>query len=546
MKVNRLSFIALVGLLLFSSCASDETSGDQGKKDTDTKGLTAFVVGEDTPTSRTTAEYDGAWLKFFWTEGDRLWVHNTAATPALRQDARNNINTLLEDNPAVMYSVKRAAKAKFWFDGTYTASSYPVRYMGNDNAVGDKITIKAQQDQILPNDASHIARDGDFGVASAQRGGDGGYHFTLEHKASYLTFLPYSSQPSVAGVYLTKIKVTADQDLAGTYTIDDAGNLSAPTGTSKSIELKLGHGPFGQGNFKIPSSLTATNSAIMVVAPGTYTNFKVEYTLADFRESSFNMHEHLGTITKTYPSVTLTSGSTTRIAQNFEVKEYPTPQYYMWDAMAEFWAGHRDANGNPDGSEPQKATDPMRYYNDIMGYTDPTGVAPYVSASHSAASYPNVNQMRWYVEQGDAHYDNTTFYAMKGFIWVGGMWIKKLGVIAAAAGKNYSDLQEAAPDGKDYRRTTDDASYTNSSVIQGRPTDTSDYFFLPIIGYAGYGAEHFRESAWYWSSTPTPNGGGKAYALSFGGSNEIKVMRNSRRYGVSPFNVMWEEQYKPY
>ena len=215
MKTKDLFSIAIAGLVFFTGCASDDTANKQTEQEPGTEGLTGFV--EELPATRTTADYDGTGLNFYWTAGDRMWVNNGGT---LTQDAYNNIASKLENNPANPSAVKRAAKAKFWFNGTFTASSYPVRYTGK-NGTKDKVTIKASQTQTIPNDASHIGEDGDFGVATATKpAGVAQYHFTLDHKAAYLTFMPYTTQAWGPNATIQKIRVytgnTSDA-LAGTF-----------------------------------------------------------------------------------------------------------------------------------------------------------------------------------------------------------------------------------------------------------------------------------------------------------------------------------------
>lgn len=254
MKTKILSLLAIAGLLFFTGCASEDTANKQNEQEPGTEGLTSFV--EEAPATRTTAEYDGSGLNFYWTAGDRLWVNNGT----LIQDTRNNIASKLENNPANSSAVQRAAKANFWFNGTFTASSYPVRYTGK-NGTKDKVTIKAAQSQTIPNDASHIGEDGDCGIATATKPiGGVQYFFTLDHKAAYITFLPYNAPGAIEGAKITKIKVSANEAIAGTYTIDDAGTLTSPSSTSTSIELTLNN------NFSLPkASYAAINAATMVI-----------------------------------------------------------------------------------------------------------------------------------------------------------------------------------------------------------------------------------------------------------------------------------------
>ena len=110
MKTNALSLLALTGaLFLMAACANEETNSKQEpEQKPDAKGLTAFVV--DNGATRTTADYDGSGLNFYWTEGDRLWLKNNGT---LVQDTKNDIDKLLAPNPTMPTAVKRTATARF-------------------------------------------------------------------------------------------------------------------------------------------------------------------------------------------------------------------------------------------------------------------------------------------------------------------------------------------------------------------------------------------------------------------------------------------------
>lgn len=526
MKTKDLFSIAVAGLLFLSSCASEDTANKQNEQEPGTEGLTGFV--EEVPATRTTADYDGSGLNFYWTAGDRMWVNNGGT---LTQDAYNNIASKLENNPANSSAVQRAAKAKFWFNGTFTASSYPVRYTGK-NGTKDKVTIKASQSQTIPNDASHIGEDGDFGVATATKPAGGTqYHFTLDHKAAYITFMPYTNQGAVAGAKIRKIRVftgNPSDALAGTFDLADDGTLSNPASTSNSVELAV-------NNFSIPSTETyATNGATMVVNPGTYSNLSIEYTLHD------PITHVTGTITKTYPSVTFTAGRNKKVKTDLQVTVYPHNAYYMWDAQQQYWYGHESSQSNPenpaapsDNSWPQsKTADPDRWYNGVGSYSDPTGTAPAVlpTTSHFLA-IPNVNELYWYAQYGDPHWD-TELWATMGHLYAGGMWFKKKDNISG-----YSATQ--APNGIDYTRSTSTANYVNTTVTPGKPSNLSVYFYLPALGcyIRGDFSDTGRAGA-YWSSTPAF--GIYAYSLYFdsGVMGISNLVNSSRELGMQ----LWTAQ----
>ena len=475
MKTKDLFSIAIAGLVFFTGCASEDTANKQTEHEPSTEGLTGFV--EEVPATRTTAEYDGSGLNFYWTAGDRIWVNNGGT---LTQDAYNNIGSKLENNPANSSAVQRAAKAKFWFSGSFTVSSYPVRYTGK-NGAKDKVTIKANQTQTIPNDASHIGEDGDFGVATAQKQSDGKYHFTLDHKAAYITFMPYTNQSAIASAKIRKIRVftgnTSDA-FAGTFDLADDGTLSNPASTSNSVELAV-------SDFSIPTTETyATNGATMVVNPGTYNNVSIEYTLHD------PVSNITGTITKTYPSVTFTAGRNKKVKINLQVPAYGQDNYYMWDAFVgwHYWFGHLNPKGIPDGNYPQNNTDSRWHREDAS--------TPYPAAKRSAKNCPNANECLWYALQGDPHWDDGLWTTL-GHLYKGGMWFKKKDKISGFNDSNYN--------GTDYRITYIGTTLKNNNITQGKPSNLNDYFYLPALGYYHMGMPfNIANTGYYWSSSPSP------------------------------------------
>ena len=435
MKTNALSLLALTGaLFLMTACANEETNSKQEQaQKPDTKGLTAFVVNNGA--TRTTADYDGSGLNFYWTEGDRLWVNNGT----LIQDNSNNITDLLTPNPKRSDAVKRAATARFYFSGTYTAPSYPVRYTGKNSTVGDKVIIKDQQTQALPNDAAHIGEDGDCGTGTAINSG-GGYNFTLDHKASYLTLLPYSTINFSTAVKLTQVKITADEALSGQFNFDDSGidlgSRPAPTPANRSITLTLSGG--GTNGFVIPvAAAKETNSPIMVLPPGTYNNVSIEYTLYD------QFTTKTETIKKEYATLTFVPGKNKKISTNLQMRSYITP---------------------------------MGYWREFVG--------------------PNTNQALWYIYRGDPHLDQTTIFAAKrsatspANICLGGIWVKKAAKIPGFTGSNDPFGVNQIYYWETYRVDGYSGYLSNmnngnlGSLTIGIPTNISDYYFIPsVFGY---------------------------------------------------------------
>lgn len=517
MKRYKLLVLYVVALFALAGCSNDDITQDKGTQESeDLTGMTEFAVKETpAPTStRTMGIYSGSGIDFYWTSGDKLWINNPTATPALVESKKDNISKLLAEGDG-----KKTPTAKFYFLGTYTAPSYKVRYTGNGNTMSDKVTIKSVQNQETPNDGSHIGTDGDCGTATATRNG-ARYYFTLSHKASYLTFTPYYSHGFTKDVKVTQIKVTADKPMAGTYKFDDAGiQTNNATSTSTSITLKLKDGE--DNGFIIPKVASyADNAAIMVLAPGVYNNFTVEYTLYD------QVTHARGTVSKNYGTLSFHEGKNKIVAADLDIV-YRGDKLYMWDAKQDYWYGYESEqpaiNGVSGTHYPEsKTADPMRWYNDVnlspgQSYT----------AQGKAAVCPNVNEMAWYIFKGAPHWDGDKLFSFAGHLSKGGMWFKKKAVIMS---ENHltDEAMKAKYDNTDYRPyrpIISNWSLLNNSITIGAPSDVNNYFFLPAIGYffkgkfySGSFIQGNQNGLYgdYWTSSASNLDGNKnAYNLAF-------------------------------
>ena len=506
MKYQYLWALPVAALLALASCSNGdivpENDGKQNvEQDEVPAGMTEFAVEDGT--TRTMGVYSGSGIDFYWTLGDKLWINNASS---LIQSSKENITG-------------KTATAKFYFAGQYGAESYPVRYTGKGNTVGDKVTIKSEQKQETPNDGSHIGTDGDCGTAIAKKNG-GRYSFTLSHKASYITFIPYYSHEFADDVKVTQIKVTADEVLAGKFDFDDNGIVrtrTTPGDPAKSITLKLKDDTNTDG-FSIPISPNYTkNAAIMVLAPGTYHNFTVEYSLYDQATKVF------GTVSKNYGTITFHVGKNKKVEANLPVPHYSSDRYYMWDAAVgqHSWKGFEGSqpilNGKIGDNYPKSDSD-TRWFNPVMFPT---------SATHSAAKCPNANEILWYARHGDPHWDPSIWSIMK-HLYAGGMWLKKLSVIAADQRKTLEDLKKAAPGGTNYTINYPSAPKIyekyrtdNNNIKVGKPATPSNYILLPTFGYYYTGTTYsggvitaysgkgelrmVGQKGYYWSSTPRPD-----------------------------------------
>ena len=465
------SLALVVGLFAFTSCSNENEEVVEQQHYGQTRGAdekaTAFISDDNAVTSdaatRTIGVYTGSSIKFYWTSGDKLWIKEST----LKQSVKDDIDERIAAN-----GNGRAEMAKFYFQGVYTNPTYLLRYTGNGNDSGDKVTIKASQSQVNPNNARHLGTDGDCGTATAHRQANGTYLFSVNHKAAYITFAPYYSKEKLDNsVSITNIRVTANENLAGTYAFDDNGiQTSTVYNPSKSVTLALNN------TFKVPHVSDYTmNGAIMVVAPGTYTNFTIEYTLSDSRTGVS------GTISKTYNSLTLDAGKNKVVKYDFAMNRYPM-EYYMWDPGKHYWNGYTGTlpiTDNEKASFPAQGTN--RYFNG-------NGVNLY--AVNACRICPNANEATLYAFRGDPHWDGKTLWVMNHHLYIGGMWFKKLQYIEGG----YASPVTRYPDGHDCRQNSEwrnwdeltPAKYHDKWInrpAQGKPQNTSKYFFLPAMGY---------------------------------------------------------------
>lgn len=553
--------------VLFTACATDDADTDRQNPKPDTAGLTAFVMEDstDSPATRLVGEHTGSGVRFYWSRRDNLFVDNPTKYTEWSASKYDNIRDLTSEGYQI---VDRACipKAKFLFEGEFTKPEYRVRFLGrnrSDAEYADQVYISDRENyigpQVLPIDDGQT---GDFATGIAHRQADGTYTFKLEHKASYITLRPFSTQKAFTKwgtVY--SIEISADQALCGMFDIKgDTIDLSSRPTDEKYKKISCS----GPRNYllKIPSEAFSADDlsyAIMVVAPGTYTNFTVRYW---FRP---NFNYTTGYVTKTYPRVTFTAGKNKVISPDLQETVYPADTYYMWDAVDPYWKGYEWDSADPvqlralhlveTDKNPRSNTD-TRWYNEVSPYAGADGAAPAVAASRSCKDCPNINELLWYFVYGAPYVDNEVF-VMMDHLWSQRVWLKKLSTIAREQGKTVAELKEKAPDGVDYTRSTkkpdmDSFHIASGELGHGKPNNMADYFSLPLIGGYGPAGEDFSPSnhkchhfgagnpeGCYWSSTPVPGFPDKAYVweVDFSRSfDKIDIRPENRRYG---FSRMW-------
>lgn len=551
--MKTISFITFAACVtasaLMSSCSNEENAATNGQ-------LTAFTGGivTEAPMSRvqlgasesstvapgfltrTSMERPAIGGKgtFYWEKGDVIYV----------QDDNNKLFKSQGD------ITDKTARNTFLVNGVYGANtSYDVYYNGTHSGSDPKkVVIAATQTQAAFNDTKHFGASGDCGVAKAEKNteaGKSGYKFDLEHKASYLCFLPYiASKEQRENYKIQSIELTSNNNIAGTYDLTFGGLSGA--GEAKTITLRAGENGLLLTD-KAVSTQSITNSLYMVVAPGEHT-IKVKYTLFDTKANKTL------TLTKSYGSRTLAANTIYDIPVNLnmatssdgghketnasetleEIRVYDGHNYYMWDAAENYWSGHEWDSANPwqpievgvtnDNYPKSKEADASRWYHEGDGSFE-------ASVNPLFKKLPNANEMAWYVMKGDPYWDNSTEWKVFGKTYTGGIWLKKLSVIAQENNKQLADLKDKNHEGIDMR--TIYKSYS-ISPIPGKPKDSeiSKYFFLPALGYYNSGQlSTLGFFGYYWSSSAFPGSIRRACRLFFS-NGSVSVDGNFRYYGL--------------
>ena len=522
-KVRLSSFAGLLCFMLtLASCANEEVVQKATNTNND-KNLTSFIAG--VPETRTSLDYNSG--AFYWEAGDYIYVQDDDNVWQKSSNAPTNKTT------SFMFRVP----GKFTNNTTYKVY-YPGKN-GNEN----QVTIPTTQTQTEPNSTIHFGESGDCGTATAVKNrsatGEIGFRFSIDHQASYLVFQPYTNNTSLQNSYLTKIEVSSDDDIADTYTLDPVTGLTG-MGTGKKIVLTTqGNGVYANGfPLNTSSANVAINGAYMVIKPGTHT-LKVRYRLKNKVTGAER------TIIRILSSFTYNKNTYYDLITNLDVNEYSGDHYYMWDAKKQFWYGYEWTKNLPAGQgqptienlycnyPPDDESDP-RFFNSRTDITEAT--------TPLFQKLPNANEMAWYVEKGDAHWDNSTSFKIFNRISTGGIWLKKLDVIAREQGKTREELKAKAPDGSDWRISNPGKRVTPKL---GKPDDDviGNYFFLPAQGCYISGYITFLNQGYYWSSTAI-RGYDSSYYLSFSNDNVEVSYDYSRKRGfiAQPFSDFGEDE----
>ena len=478
-KIRLLSFAALCTMALaVVSCASEDVA--QNGKDTDNdKNFTEFVGGR--LETRTTMDYNSG--AFYWEAGDKIYVQDD-----------DNVWQVSNNAPT-----GKVASFKFKVPGKFTdKASYRVYYPGK-NGTDNNVTIQPTQNQTEPNSTAHFGISGDCGTADAKRANN--FHFTLDHQAAILVFQPYNSNAELNDCYLTKVEVTSNDNITGTYTLNPSTGELTGAGTGKEITLNTtGSGAYAHGlPVKTKTANVETNGAYMLIQPGTHA-LKVRYWVKDVLTNVEAI------MTKDLSSFTYDKNTFYDMALNMNLKNYE-PNYCKWDAQQPFWYGHEwNATNLSDRWQPVVSVDPLPHASEVSSPTSgpraTSTVNPSVGVRNDAVNLckdcPNANEMLWYAEKGDMHVDENILWTGMGHLRKGGFWLKTKAKMASDNSTTVANIKDFAPDGTDWRNKTGASGYQERQIIVTTTTppsasDLNNYFFLPALGTL-------------WDVSPTTNG----------------------------------------
>lgn len=481
MKKKILYFLGIA--ILFSGCAESivDTDGKKGDGNLNSQPTTTFVGGtEKTRTSLNMTYPGGTQVNYFWEPGDKIWTADGISGEA--------------------EITATAPTARFKLPKDYTSSTITVYYPGSNATSYNEVVIPQSQYQWGANLTQTLGNNGDCGTATAQKRADGSYQFNLDHKATVLCFLPYTHNNYKENYvpYVNSITVTSDDNIAGSYTLTPSGLTGS--GTEKSITLSIG----GTSYLSLNTPNQALNASYMVIAPGTHT-LKVEYTL--------NASGIRGVVTKTINSHTYLPNMVYPIEVDLTLKDFSDKkdQFYTWDAKYNYW--YNAATGTQYDNIPVSNYTSRSNYPDI--YTNPADERVYskstTAAVNSCKDCPTFAAMTWYAYAGDPYNDNKNLWFYNGYMGVGGVWFKKWNNITATDANG--NTKSTTVPYNNYQPDKSDDYYPRSTMKAGQPAGalwdskngelaSSEYFYLPYLGYFYNGDYSNSVGGYYWTSTP--------------------------------------------
>ena len=211
-----------------------------------------------------------------------------------------------------------------------------------------------------------------------------------------------------------------------------------------------------------------------------------------------------------------------------KVDDYDGDHYYEWDARKQYWDGWEWTKNLPDG-QPTLNGNSSTHYPNFLSATEPrSGI--YNSGAGSVGAYsciiaPEPNEIVWYASKGAPRWDADRLWTTMGHLYKGGIWFKKKANISGFS-------RNKDPEGSKWSRYRPGFINTWSvSQTPPSPSEESQYFYLPAIGYYINGKLcDVGATGYYWTSRADEIADMIVYNLSFDNSG-ITMQSNDASLG---------------
>lgn len=486
-------------MLVLTSCTNEDILQKATNTDNDNnKNLTTFSASA--PETRTSLDYNTS--AYYWEAGDYIYVQDD-----------DNVWQKSKNTPTT-----QTASFTFLVPGKFkNKTSYKVYYPGKNGNVG-QVIIPTSQSQTKANNTAHLGVSGDCGLADAIKGtsaaGTVEFRFSIDHQIAILVFQPYlGNDNKLVSTYITKIEVISDNDIAGTFTLNNVtGELTGGTNVGKQITLYT----TSMDNYNgLPlnnaSPNLATNGTYMVIKPGVH-SLKVRYYLKDVKT-----YGH-GFITKNLNAFNYQKNTYYDMTANLMMPEYDLNHYYMWDAQLQYWAGHEWYNGGSQNLVLDEKGKDYPLQGDLRYGHFGGGSGRFDATTAYFRTFPNANEISWYVAYGNPYWDDNRLWTSAYHLYNNGTWLKKKSILQAEGHYN----TEISAYGVDIR-TIRSRDFRNYNIQRGTPSDTeiNKYFFLPWLGeYNDEGRwAQINTTGFYHSSTGCADNWARSYCLTLDPTN---------------------------
>lgn len=536
-RTLSLFLLACVLVLTPTACVEKDDQGQQKDTNQDLGSVVSFSGTFENAKTRTSGKYgiikpNDLGITFYWTPNDyqHLFINKgTDAEPVWEKSTGQHWN----DKEATTH----AESANFRFRGIYPNRHYTLLYVGGDqsSAAKDKlyVTFAPTQKQISLED-SEMANSGDCGVAVTEceyynkKGVGYGYHgdrhkFVLEHKAAYITFMPYNPRGDIRNTRLISVQLIADQSVWGKFPFTAKGvDISKRPLNKTKVTLKLDQ-PGKSNGLPITSNKESARDSvgILIIPPGKYTNVRVKYIIKD--HSTNNRH----TVTKRYPVLDLPAGTNQPVFWRLNVEDF-TPSfvnYSMWGAEELYYTldmkAPRNWNKNASGiPAPEneiwpQGDDDQRWYSEES--EAPAGVPTDIDFTPNDAAYFFTKECFW---------DKEFLWSFDGHLYQGVLWVPTI-----------RTGHSIAYDGKNWKNEAVSVSKTKIDENEDIKHPYVGYYPLPLLGrYINGALVEVGKAGYYWINGADPNNPeSKAYYIKVTKDGVSLHNDGDKKWGCIPF-----------